>query len=148
MHFQAGERLVGPHAVPCSPIDLNLPSPSLPDERLSAHTSCLGGSCFKGSSKKYIYICWGFPTGHFLSSSFTSVRSTKKKKKTHLFHFRTGVCVVLFSSLFLVTPISAASPFFSYVNSGKRRTGGLEILPLPLKGSLPTLASTTENVFS
>lgn len=138
--MQAAERLVGLHAVPCSLIDLNLPSPSLPDVRLSAHTSYLGGSCFKESSKKYIYICWGFPTGHFLNSSFTSVRREKDSLVSFLHRH---VCGSLQLS-FCCYPHFYCLPFLSYVNLGKRRTGRrrrkLEILPLPLTGSLSTLA--------
>lgn len=141
MHFQAG-KLAGLHAVPCSFIDLNLPSPSPPDERLSAHTSCLGGRCFKESSKKYIYIFWGFPAGHFLNNSFTSAR----RKKDSLFPFLQGHMCSSLQLFFLSPPTSDASLFFSYVNLGKRR--GLEILPLPLLGSLSTLASTRDNVIS
>lgn len=143
VHFQVGERLVGLHAVPCSLIGLNLPFPSPPDEHLSAHTSCLGGRRFKESSKKYIYFCWGFPADHFLNNSFTSAR----RKKDSLVPFLHGhVCRSLQLSFSLSAPTSDTSLFFSYVNLGKRRW--LEILPLPLTGSLSTLAPTRDNVFS
>ena len=91
---------------------------------------------------KYIYIFWGFPAGHFLNNSFTSAR----RKKDSLFPFLQGHMCSSLQLFFLSPPTSDASLFFSYVNLGKRR--GLEILPLPLLGSLSTLASTRDNVIS
>lgn len=101
MHFQAGERPVGLHAVLCFLVDMNLLHPSLPDVFLSAYTSCLSGSCFKEHAKKYIYICWGLPTGHFLNSSYTSV---ERKQNPYLLHFCMCMHLSRQLSLFFLSP--------------------------------------------
>lgn len=127
----------GLHAVLCFLVDTDLP-----DVLLSAHTSCLGGSCFKESSKKYIYICWGFPTGHFLNSSYTSVKRkilTCSVSALHIYFSRQ-------LSPFLLSP-PLLSLIFPSLNLGKSRRE-MGILPLPLIGPLLTLAPVTDNIFS
>lgn len=131
-----GRGPVGLHAVLCSLVDMNLPCPSLPDVFLSAHTSCLGGSCFKECSKKYIYICWGFPTGHFLNSSFTSV---KREKNTYLLHFCTCVCLLLIRSPSFLSPPFLSLPF-SPLRTEDKGDGHL--------ASATNRSSVTGNVFS
>lgn len=83
---QVGERHVGLRSVLCSVADIKLPGSFHCQiySFLSAHTSCLGGSCFKESSKEYIYSCRkSFPTGSFLNSSLASVK--KRQELSPLF---------------------------------------------------------------
>lgn len=74
---QEGERHGGLCCMLYSVADIKLPSSFHCQiySFLSAHTSCLGGSCFKESSKEHIYSCCrSFPTVSFLNSSLASVK--------------------------------------------------------------------------
>lgn len=105
----------------------------LPGVLLLANTSCLDGSCFKETSKKYVSICWGFPPGYFLNSS------SVKRKNTYLLRF----CMCTLTFLFSSHPVCCHPTSFTFLSFSfdfGKRTREMGILPLPLIGPLLTVA--------